>query len=167
MNQTQPLEIKLPAADQERLALGVELYAKHLERVATDNERMGRVTEAQRDRNEAETLRNELVAPVTSGEGELVLYPRHLAACRRGLEYYATNLKAAKGTMSPLGSWYKDVVEQLENDAVWIQTAILPDFEEQRSLQMGAAPAETSTSGAEPGLTQQGPPIEPGSGVAK
>jgi len=135
-----PFEISIQADDQRSVALGVELYCKHLDSMAAQAEKMGREEKGEYE-TEAEVLRARLVRPVLDGKEPLAVNVTDLPVCKRGLKYLVANLKAAKGTLKPLG--FDHTVRELEDAAGWIEANVLPEFDEQRSLEIPA--------------TQQGP----------
>lgn len=125
------LAVALPTPDLMSCARGVGLYAKHLDAMAKEAATLGRSQEAGKYESEAAALRAEIVEPAEAGE-KFTLYGRHRPIVEKGLELLVKNVKAAKGTLKPLG--YDDVIATLEADAAHVEGAILPLFRLQGEL---------------------------------
>jgi len=123
----------LTETDARRCALAVAIYAKHLDGLAKEAAALGRSAEQQKYEGEASGLRAEIVEPAESG-AEFHFYGRHRQIVEKGLEFIAKNMKAAKGTLKPLG--YDKFIEQLDADASHIEGALLPLFREQGELHL-------------------------------
>lgn len=126
----EPLPVDLTKAEVFQVGRGVALYCKRLEDLAEKNRKLDRIRDADRDQNEAEALRAEIVEPAR--EGAVSLYEYQQPIIMRGLKLLVTNLRSAKGTMKPLG--YDDVVDELESEAARLEAVTLPKLDEQSSL---------------------------------
>jgi hypothetical protein len=146
------LKLDLSPADMDSCARGVGLYAKHLDAMQKEAVTLGRTNEATSYEGEAQGLRAEIVEPAEEGAA-FKLFTRHRPIVEKGLELLVKNLKAAKGTLKPLG--YDSVIQDIEADAAHVEGALLPLFREQGELPLrteGAAeesPVQLTLEGAE------------------
>ena len=109
--------LDIPLSDDERKSLGdaAEHYCKRLDKLAKGAADMGRTKEDADYTQEAERWREELVTPVKEGQ-RVTFYARHMKVLEKGCMLMATNMRAAKGTLSPF-SLFADVVERLQINA--------------------------------------------------
>lgn len=122
-----PLEITiLDSEDRELLAGAAELYCKHLDKLATAAEDMGRLEEAAKYREEAITHREELVEPVNEGQ-EVVFYARHMQALEKGSLFLAHNMIAHRGGLRPFRIFGNEI-ERLEKCAAHAKNVLSVAF---------------------------------------
>ena len=88
--------------------------------------------------------------------GKLEIQNRHLASIHMGLGMLAKNIKAARGTLKPIGSRVQRTIDSLEEAAKYIEGQFQPRFAEQGEL----LPAESPKPGSGPMLVSddQDPP---------
>lgn len=123
--------------DRKFVALGVEHYCKWLDGTAKDEKEQGRLEIAAQTEQVAATLRGQLVVPILGDDeneptGIMEIQNRHILVIHNGLGRLVTRLKAAKGTVKPLG--YTKWVDTLESAAAYVETQFQPRFAPQGEL---------------------------------
>lgn len=132
--------VELPGEQDHQLCgAAVEIYCRHLDGLAETAKKMQRSRDFSRYENEAAALRDELGTPLANGVSSGI-YGRHLPIILRGLNYLVTNLRAAKGTLRALGAWTEPWVQKLEEQASYVQAALVPKFDPQASLPLASEP---------------------------
>lgn len=131
MDPHEPLTVDISGKqDHALLHAAALLYCKHLEDLRKKADTMDRSLDAKKYEREIEGLTAELVDQFARGKNDQI-FPRHRVVVARGLEFLATNLKAAKGTVGALGAWTDDFVKELDSKAGYVETLLLPKFQDQ------------------------------------
>lgn len=124
--------------NKEFIARCVALYCKHLDTLGADAQKLGRLAEATRAGKDSEWLRGDLVTPILGDDeganvtGTMEVQLRHLPLIHLGLGMLVKNMKAARGTLTPLG--YPRTVEKLYEHASYVEGQLMPRFAEQTEL---------------------------------
>lgn len=114
------------------LVAAVELYAKHAAKLGEEARDLGKETDATAYESEAEQLRTDTIPKLMTEAPQV--RPHERKAIERGLGFFLKNLRAAKGTVKGLGKY--DLAEGFEEEAVQIESELVPQFKEQMELKV-------------------------------
>lgn len=132
-----PVEIELDDRACKYLAAAMELYCRRLDGLKAGAETLARAADVKRYEDEAQALRDELVAPLMQREARIL--PHHLPILRKACALLAKNLTAARGTLTPLPetvAW----IEELTARAAYVDGDLGPRFDLQRGLELDIRP---------------------------
>jgi outer membrane murein-binding lipoprotein Lpp len=146
---TRPMVHDFTSAQCAQLARAAELYCKRLGGLEEKASTIKRSAEAAKYHREVEGLREELVGKLADAKhpGEALIYPRHRPVLATGIELLITNLRAAKGTLTPLGK--ADWIQELENEAEQVERELLPVFVDQLEMDVHAKKGDGLKAAAE------------------
>lgn len=140
-DETRPMVHDLKASQCQQLARAAELYCRHLGSLEEKASTLRRSAEAAKYHREVEGLREELVGKLSSGHpGDALIYPRHRPILAKGIEFLITNLRAAKGTLKPLGK--DEWIQALEIEADQVEQELLSLFVDQLEMDVAADKAK-------------------------